>query len=179
MKSTDLRIANALINILSCNTNLKIHDTEIIKKAEVSRSTFYNHFSNQKEILNFIFNIIDKKIFKEFEYFKYIPPQFINKKVLIEYTSEHLIPIIYDYRKVIKIMYSSNISKSWNDFLENKYTDTICKYLRIEKNMHLKLFVKYVLLIIELWITEDKIENPKYFKKHFRTLCNSPIINIK
>lgn len=179
MKKTDMRIANAMIKLLNDKKNKKISDKEIIQNSGVSRSTFYNHFKNQEEILNFIFNIIDKKIFREFKNINYFPSTIVNKSILIDYLSTNILPIIYEYRNIIKIMYLSDISNVWNNFLEDKYSKEVCLYLNIENNMHLRLFVKYILLIIELWITDETVEKPKQFKKHFKNLCLSPIINIK
>lgn len=179
MRKTDIKIANAMINILNDQRNNRISDNEIIQAAGVSRSTFYIHFRNQEEVLKFIFNIIDKNIFKEFEHINYFPARELNKSILIDHLSENVLPTIYEYRSLIKIMYSSNVSNIWNKFLQDKYTQELLRFLKAENTMHLKLFVKYILSIIELWITNPTVETPETFKNHFKDLCTSSIIDIK
>lgn len=178
MKKTELKITDAMIRLLDSKKNKKITDNDIIRESGVSRSTFYSHFSTQNEVLHLIFKTIDKRISKEFEHIYYFPSEIRSPQILIDFLSENILSILYEYRYILRIMYSSNISNIWSKFLEDTYTKKIKIYLNTENDMHLKILIKYVLLVIEIWITDTNIEKNESFKKHFKYLCMSSIINI-
>ena len=58
---TELAIANAFIDLLKVKALEDIHINEICKKAKVTKTTFYNHFSNNQ-------NHLDKIMQQSFEF---------------------------------------------------------------------------------------------------------------
>lgn len=65
MEKTKIYLSNALIELLEENTFDNIKVTEICDKAMVHKTTFYNHFEDKYELLNYSLLRIHKEIIEK------------------------------------------------------------------------------------------------------------------
>jgi len=66
---TKNQISKALIELLNNKPLDLITIKELAKKAEISRTAFYNNFNNLDDVLKYIYQRAHKQIFKEKYYF--------------------------------------------------------------------------------------------------------------
>ncbi|WP_105956852.1 hypothetical protein [Apilactobacillus quenuiae] len=123
------------------------------------------------DIIQFIFEEIDKDIFIQFKNIDYDIDDLIN------YFSNIIIPIIYEKRELIKVLYTSSLNGYWINFLERRYSAII--YKKKYYNLKKRIFIKYIISIIEVWITDDIPDVPIEFKKDFLNYLNRNIIDIQ
>ncbi|MBQ8519763.1 MAG: TetR/AcrR family transcriptional regulator C-terminal domain-containing protein [Agathobacter sp.] len=143
-------ITDALVALLDEKTLDKITVTDIVKKADINRGTFYAHYNNVSDVVTSIFaeayNIITNSIHefhdysdfdmgimlrelqvvmeKDFEFYKKIFSSDINMKIY-EQISNVLISYVYDHESDI-----SNISHADFVFYTSFYSGGIIKLYR-------------------------------------------------
>ena len=80
---TKNQISKALIELLNNKPLDLITIKELAKKAEISRTAFYNNFNNLDDVLKYIYQRAHKQIFKE----KYSQLEYV-------YSDEHILDMI-------------------------------------------------------------------------------------
>ena len=85
---TKNQISQALIELLNNKPLDLITIKELAKKAEISRTAFYNNFNNLDDVLKYIYQRAHKQIFKE----KYSQLEYV-------YSDEHILDMISFFDK--------------------------------------------------------------------------------
>lgn len=92
--------------------------SEIALKAGISRQTIYQkHFRNFNEIILYVHELIDKEIHQVFN--DYDASSNINP---LDYVAENVLPVIWQERRWIKCLYTTNIDPNFEDFIVSTYT---------------------------------------------------------
>lgn len=152
--------------------------TEIAKEAGITRQAIYQkHFRNTDEIINYIHQIVDDEI-KE-TYYKYGRTKDINP---FSYVADYILPLIYQGREWIRILYVTNIDPSWKNFLASTYTNWGLKQLTPNRqnfgfsdDIMINLVVNMTMTIIEAWITQETPLPPDEFKPKFLKIIQTPL----
>lgn len=137
----------------------------LIKEADISKNTFYNNFGSMDNLMHYIIKKYDEKI-----YFKFKNKKIKSNNDLYYFISIEILPIIYSQKDIFKILYNSDIKFKWEEYLINYYLPLIEeKKIILQKysNIYKRLFIKKILIQIEVWITEPVIIDLKDFQKIF------------
>ena len=148
----------------------KITIKMIADQVGIRRESIYKyHFRNIDEIINHIHNLIDKEVFERFKYHT------IDKGGdAVWFLTYEFLPVLYEKREWLKILYSTKVDPSWMEFLVNRYVPIIKEYLDLNNknepihNLYLsKIVVKEFLSIVSTWLTHDEPESLASFQKKF------------
>ena len=145
---TKNQISKALIELLNNKPLDLITIKELAKKAEISRTAFYNNFNNLDDVLKYIYQRAHKQIFKE----KYSQLEYV-------YSDEHILDMISFFDK----------NSKWNliELIAKYNTEIVLGYTQHYKNKfireHAFYFISYyhgsLFNICTYWITNGKQES--------------------
>ncbi|MBM7636040.1 TetR/AcrR family transcriptional regulator [Streptococcus saliviloxodontae] len=183
VKDTRKKIVNAVLRIASSDkTKGKLTLAEIANEAGISRQAIYQkHFKNTEEIFKYIHEEIDNKILSVFSENVLTDP---NVSLIYERVATYLLPVIYDYREWLKILYNSEVDLKWRKYLFDNYYTPIITYLEENKinvsplttKQTVRISIDYTISIISVWLSEDVPMHPSIFSKVFLEVINkSPI----
>ena len=153
---TKNQISKALIELLNNKPLDLITIKELAKKAEISRTAFYNNFNNLDDVLKYIYQRAHKQIFKEkYSQLEYFAPHWAklsgtisffdkNSKLLLVLIKWNLIELIAKYNTEIVLGYTQHYK---NKFIREHAFYFISYY-------HGSLFN-----ICTYWITNGKQES--------------------
>lgn len=159
------------INTLSTN--------DIIDNANISRGTFYNHFKNKIDIVNFMEESISESLDEQFEN---VDKEYSNFFYIL---TENVFPIVYEDREYIKVLYKFYEPQLF-EFLQTHYEKFLIPYfehydekeLGIPKYFTLTFFFRVILDAIMAWISQPIPIAPSEFKKIFYKLINNSMTEI-
>ena len=152
---TKNQISKALIELLNNKPLDLITIKELAKKAEISRTAFYNNFNNLDDVLKYIYQRAHKQIFKE----KYSQLEYV-------YSDEHILDMISFFDKNSKLLL---VLIKWNliELIAKYNTEIVLSYTQRYKNKfireHAFYFISYyhgsLFNICTYWITNGKQES--------------------
>ena len=152
---TKNQISKALIELLNNKPLDLITIKELAKKAEISRTAFYNNFNNLDDVLKYIYQRAHKQIFKE----KYSQLEYV-------YSDEHILDMISFFDKNSKLLL---VLIKWNliELIAKYNTEIVLGYTQHYKNKfireHVFYFISYyhgsLFNICTYWITNGKQES--------------------
>lgn len=152
---TKNQISKALIELLNNKPLDLITIKELAKKAEISRTAFYNNFNNLDDVLKYIYQRAHKQIFKE----KYSQLEYV-------YSDEHILDMISFFDKNSKLLL---VLIKWNliELIAKYNTEIVLGYTQHYKNKfireHAFHFISYyhgsLFNICTYWITNGKQES--------------------
>lgn len=152
---TKNQISKALIELLNNKPLDLITIKELAKKAEISRTAFYNNFNNIDDVLKYIYQRAHKQIFKE----KYSQLEYV-------YSDEHILDMISFFDKNSKLLL---VLIKWNliELIAKYNTEIVLGYTQHYKNKfireHAFYFISYyhgsLFNICTYWITNGKQES--------------------
>lgn len=152
---TKNQISKALIELLNNKPLDLITIKELAKKAEISRTAFYNNFNNLDDVLKYIYQRSHKQIFKE----KYSQLEYV-------YSDEHILDMISFFDKNSKLLL---VLIKWNliELIAKYNTEIVLGYTQHYKNKfireHAFYFISYyhgsLFNICTYWITNGKQES--------------------
>lgn len=152
---TKNQISKALIELLNNKPLDLIIIKELAKKAEISRTAFYNNFNNLDDVLKYIYQRAHKQIFKE----KYSQLEYV-------YSDEHILDMISFFDKNSKLLL---VLIKWNliELIAKYNTEIVLGYTQHYKNKfireHAFYFISYyhgsLFNICTYWITNGKQES--------------------
>lgn len=152
---TKNQISKALIELLNNKPLDLITIKELAKKAEISRTAFYNNFNNLDDVLKYIYQRAHKQIFKE----KYSQLEYV-------YSDEHILDMISFFDKNSKLLL---VLIKWNliELIAKYNTEIVLGYTQHYKNKfireHAFYFISYyhgsLFNICTYWITSGKQES--------------------
>lgn len=152
---TKNQISKALIELLNNKPLDLITIKELAKKAEISRTAFYNNFNNLDDVLKYIYQRAHKQIFKEtYSQLEYV------------YSDEHILDMISFFDKNSKLLL---VLIKWNliELIAKYNTEIVLGYTQHYKNKfireHAFYFISYyhgsLFNICTYWITNGKQES--------------------
>ena len=152
---TKNQISKALIELLNNKPLDLITIKELAKKAEISRTAFYNNFNNLDDVLKYIYQRAHKQIFKE----KYSQLEYV-------YSDEHILDMISFFDKNSKLLL---VLIKWNliELIAKYNTEIVLGYTQHYKNKfireHAFYFISYyhgsLFNICTYWIASGKQES--------------------
>lgn len=152
---TKNQISQALIEFLNNKPLDLITIKELAKKAEISRTAFYNNFNNLDDVLKYIYQRAHKQIFKE----KYFQLEYV-------YSDEHILDMISFFDKNSKLLL---VLIKWNliELIAKYNTEIVLSYTQHYKNKfireHAFYFISYyhgsLFNICAYWIINGKQES--------------------
>lgn len=180
VNGTRENIINAFFKLASQHPE-RAHFTiaEIANEAHLSRQAIYkNHFNSTKEILTYLHETIDSEVMEAFD--KY---DTTSDLAPLEYFANTIIPIIYERRIWLKLLYSTSVDPQWRFYLKQKYIGWLLKNITINSYKELGLtkelvvqhIVNNILSIIEIWLATDIPDHPQKFSKIFLKLIDCSI----
>ncbi|CAM3027667.1 transcriptional regulator [Lactococcus hircilactis] len=170
---TQLKIIDAYFRILQEKPDTKIITLDMVaKKVGMRRESIYRyHFKNIEEIRDRIHYLIDGGLEKE-------AVEFVDGKTfdINSFIANKLLPLLYEKRDWLKVMYSTDIDAEWQSFLLKKYVPIVTNYLEligeediIPNKFLAEVAVKEILALISTWLTDEQPEPASLFKEKF--LC--------
>ena len=152
---TKKQVSKTLIKLLNYKPLDLITIKELAKKAEISRTAFYNNFNNLDDVLKYIYQNAHKQVFKD----KYSHLSYV-------YSDEHIKDMIHFFDKNSKLLL---VLIKWNliELIAKYNTEIVLSYTQHYKNKfireHAFYFISYyhgsLFNICTYWITNGKQES--------------------
>lgn len=176
---TKQKIIKTFLNLSASEDISEIGTSTIIAGSGVSRATFYNHFKNKRDILEYIEKMMCKSID---EVFKKIDP---NDDNYMDELMDEIFPIIYDDREYNNVLYLYHQSEFF-DFITERYSKYFDKFfkdysrqiLSRPKYFTIQYFFRVMLNVILLWLSDPFPVSPEEFKPIFKKIMNTSIADI-
>lgn len=177
-KDTRQVIINALFNLAQENPDLS-HFTikDIAIEAGISRQAIYQkHYSSVEDIIRDIHTQIAtesrEKLFS-------LPPTLGVSPYQI--VADELLPVLYEHRDWLKIIYTSSLSSGWFRYLEASYRDWLtpfiqetAKKIQVKEEILLQMTISQIFSLIIAWLTQPFPAPPEIFRGTFlKMLCLS------
>lgn len=160
----ELKLSNALLELLLTYSYDKISVTKICKQAQVNRTSFYLCFNNIDDCLSYTFNRFLKPFYKIFSS-KFALNQQIGKDSAAYYLNK----IFLQFKQVHQIIESNNLE------IQNKFLQLIKKiafdhllkllknkkYDQITSEFYAQEFVNSLVSLLQFWLKHPEL-NPDY-----------------
>lgn len=173
------KIIKTFLNLSASEDIGEIGTSNIIAVSGVSRGTFYNHFKNKKDILEYIEKMMCKSID---EVFRKVDQ---NDENYIDELMDEIFPIIYndrEYNKVLYLYYQSEffdfITERYSKYFSGLFKNYNKKIANWPQYFTIQYFFRMMLNIILLWLSEPFPVDPDEFKYIFKELMNTSIADI-
>ncbi len=165
--NTALKMDKAFIEILEKKDFEYITVKEICKKADVSRSTFYLHYENTRDLLDEVSRYLLDGFIKYFSDEKHLITNGFSDCDLIQLnfmTEKYLKPFLLYFRenkRVFKTMMSNSVSFDFNGIYERlfKYVfdPVLSRFNFPEKDRHyvMRFYLSGIFAVVMKWIEED------------------------
>ena len=153
--------------------------SDVAKEAGISRQAIYQkHFSSVDDIVNEIHNLIDNDIYKEFSK---VLKNNNSRNDIYELIAHSLLPLLYEKRVWLHVLYHTSADASWREFLVKKYSSLIVQNFsdKIDNNSPMSdyqiidIICEYIVAIISIWLSEEFPEPPSKFAKKFLELVRN------
>lgn len=167
-------LANSLKKIMLVEPFEKINITEICDDCNMSRKSFYYHFKDKYDLVNWIFKneFLDKVHLKAGDY------TFENHWDFLLFACQYF----YDNRKFYKKVLQIKGQNSFSDYLKHCMHPLLknrLSYMFKDDNVDeftVDLFADFTLCAIEHWLLNEKDIPPETFIDKLRTIiCNSTV----
>ena len=147
--------------------------TEIASEAHISRQAIYQkHYRNVQDIIEDIYSQIGTNTREKLTSF---PPAPGTSPFQI--LADELIPVLYEQRDWLRIIYTSSLYTGWFQRLQNNYYTWLRPFvteasdeLQIDSDILLRLLVGYVFDLFVSWLSQPFPLPPEIFKKKFLQL---------
>ena len=173
---SERKIVNAFIELLEESSLEQISITDIIKKANLSRPTFYYYYSNKEDLVETTFSkILDKvsSILQEdmtyqegvvTEMLRYLKE---NQKLCLTLMTH--IPNINEMIRefIIETILNSDI-ENVTELMEQSY--------HIPAKYSLEIYVSTIVTILTLWLKEGCVESPEELNIKIKTIKSGKVI---
>ncbi|MGN1097892.1 MAG: TetR/AcrR family transcriptional regulator [Clostridia bacterium] len=154
-------LKESLLNLMEENNIQKISVSELCKAAGINRSTFYNHYGSQYDVLREVETDIINKI----------------EKILIEKNPENLISIrvekvcvfLQENKRIAKILFQNDtVDTEFEKFLSNipqiydaSYALLSDRHDSFTKDLLMTFLINGSYSLIRKWLLEDCPKSPK------------------
>ena len=145
---SERKIVNAFIELLEESSLEQISITDIIKKANLSRPTFYYYYSNKEDLVETTFSKILDNVSSILQ----------EDMTYQEGVVTEMLRYLKDNRKLCLTLMTHipNINGMIREFI----IETILNY-HIPAKYSLEVYVSTIVTILTLWLKEDCIESPE------------------
>ena len=158
---TKRALANALKTLMQTTAFAKISVADICEKCDMNRKSFYYHFQDKYELMNWIF---DMEFIELIE--KGTPDQSVK-----ELTT--LFRILYDnrafYRNALSVQGQNSLSEHIREIaapiLQDRMRDALAE--ETAPDFYITFFLDALLSAIIRWIRDENCEPPEVFIPHF------------
>lgn len=178
MNKSVKKIMDSYLYLVDLHNSLEISISDITNVAGVSRATFYNHFDSVEDVIPCIEESVDAKISECINNH----PNGVTKGIgIIDVISNEILPLIYENREILKILYISPLHPYWIDYLKANYSKWVSSFkseydCRTVPSYYAEnLTYLFFFSIIELWVSKPVPETPAEFRKIFHSLFSFPI----
>ncbi|SEM81368.1 transcriptional regulator, TetR family [Ligilactobacillus sp. WC1T17] len=179
MNKSVRKIIDSYLSLVNQYGKVDVPILAITKNADISRATFYNHFNNVEEVVVLIEQDIDKQINQTIQKYR---QDYVDQPYLM--LAQKVLPILYEKRDILKILYTSPLRAHWLNFLRQKYDGWVSSFFKTNKDNKIpKYYSKnmsyfFYFSIVELWLAKPIPEDPQTFEKIFLQMVSTPIINL-
>ena len=157
---TKRALANALKDLMQTVPFAKISVADICEKCDMNRKSFYYHFQDKYELMNWIFDM---------EFIEFIKQGDADQSIE-EMTA--LFRILYDnrafYRNALSVQGQNSLSEHIRDIalpiLQSKLQEALSKD---DSGFYVEFFLDALLGAIVSWIKDENCEPPEKFIPHF------------
>ena len=154
----------------------KISLQMIASRLGIRRESIYKYcFRTPDEILERAHYLIDKKI--EEKVTEVVSGKHNDFAIFL---SHEILPLLYEKKDWLQILYNTCLDPKWGKFLEKKYAPLIERYLDnigkeyiIPNNFLALLVVKEFFAIVSTWLKDPNPEPTSLFQKKFLQVFNS------
>ena len=167
--SAKLCIAEALISLLKEQELASIHIKDLVKKAGVSRTSYYRHFNTKEEILSY---------YMEYVLERYIQTIDMQKKSPFQ-SYEHILDSLLffkEYKDFALCLYKSNLTyilmNSLNEYIRKQ---PIFDASRTITSFPLYYYAGALYNVYMQWILNDTKEAPEELAKIIAKIDRSPL----
>jgi predicted DNA-binding protein YlxM (UPF0122 family) len=150
-------------------------------KVGIRRQSIYEkHFRSVDDIITLIHKMVDEDIENKIQ-------GFLDKKGKdpMTFFAKEILPLLYEKREWLKVLYSSALDPSWVIYLQKKYRPLIKAYLKphlsssgISEDFICNLLVEKVLAIVSTWLTSDAPDPASLFEEKFLYLMKTSISDL-
>ncbi|MGN1405586.1 MAG: TetR/AcrR family transcriptional regulator C-terminal domain-containing protein [Erysipelotrichaceae bacterium] len=161
---TKRALANTLKELMKEKSFAKISVTDICERCGMNRKSFYYHFEDKYDLVNWIFDMdylaIIKKHARE------------DSWTIIRELCEHFYAERNYYRKVLKIEGQNSFREHFHDFLYSLFRARLSDLTKVEgiKEFQLNFFSDAVVDTFNRWLTSPNPITPEEFISEFK-LC--------
>lgn len=125
MNKSVKKIMDSYLYLVDLHNSLEISISDITNVAGVSRATFYNHFDSVEDVIPCIEESVDAKISECINNH----PNGVTKGIgIIDVISNEILPLIYENREILKILYTSPLHPYWIDYLKANYSKWVSSF---------------------------------------------------
>ncbi len=168
---TKKALAEALKNLLIDNSFDKVTVAQICEKCDMNRKSFYYHFKDKYDLVNWIF---------ETEFITLIKIRPEDEWALFEAICSYFYENRGFYRRVLRIHGQNSFPEYLLEFLHPILYERL-KYLTKQEHIHpicIDFFADGIVCTIERWLLENEKIPPKQFVNILKTLIQSSAVNI-
>lgn len=179
VKLTKYLIREALLELLKTHNINKISILELCKVAGVNRSTFYNHYGSQYDVLNEIADIYVQST-------SYVVMNDLSEGKSIHQSMSHVLQYIKDNLEFIKLILSqdnydlmANITVSFPRF-DSVLIEALPKNMDLYEKRAISSYVQYgAVKLLKEWILSDCPISPEEEAKLILSIAGRTIGNFK
>jgi len=125
MNKSVKKIMDSYLYLVDLHNSLEISVSDITNVAGISRATFYNHFNSVEDVISCIEESVDAKILECINNH----PNGVTKGIgIIDVISNEILPLIYENREILKILYTSPLHPYWIDYLKANYSKWVSSF---------------------------------------------------
>lgn len=173
-RETRALIINALFRLAQRHPEQPIFSlTEIAEEAKISRQAIYQkHYNNVDDIINDIFQQIATET--RAEMVNSAPTPGVSPFQMIV---DDIVPVLYEHREWMKIIYNSSLHSSWAKHVESLYRPWLSQYiiesshdLHVDHDILLQLLMGQITHLMVAWMSQPVPLTPSAFKNKFLKL---------
>lgn len=158
----------------------KINLSMIADRAGITRQGIYaKHFRDMEDLRNEIHLLIDRECMEKIEEFLES-----GRHDMVDYFVSEILPILYDKRDWLNVLYRTDLGGQWFVFLQTRYAPMLETYLsrsgktlQVSPKFSSHFVVGLVATIIACWLTMENPMQPVAFKEKFLHLLSVPTID--
>jgi len=160
----------------------KITMEMIANRVGIRRQSIYEkHFSSVSDLMETIFELVSSPCeLKMQDYFRDE-----KNEDFFHFFAREILPLLYEKRDWLKLLYSKVLDASWSDFAYRTYLPYLADYLKdfpnetgLSDRFRADLLVRMVIAIIASWLTGDKVEPPSLFASRFLDLLGKSSLDL-
>lgn len=169
---TDDKIIEGFFEAIRKNKITKFQELTvqlIVQEAGISKPTFYTHFESIEELLKDIRFKIDEGIPE-----KLVAFEADHEQDLVTYVAREILPMLYNHRDWLKVLYGTAIDPEWHGFLQESYMKFVIRQLKRAKvesyfgyEILALIIVRNIITLISVWLTQDEPATPAIFEEEF------------